>query len=125
MHSPGHDVSVFLRVSAQLARCFGAADNQSARAALPPLIYGHLEFTVPMLKSTSRWIDEEKITKYKQFACLTPSKVKRSPAVEASMTQHAPPRRGTLAVWRTVRSDRYSRSLPKADRAAAEYTTSR
>ncbi|EYB87101.1 hypothetical protein Y032_0268g785 [Ancylostoma ceylanicum] len=38
--------SVFLRVSAQQARCLGAADNQSARAAVPPLVYGRLEFTV-------------------------------------------------------------------------------
>ncbi|EYC05551.1 hypothetical protein Y032_0081g1442 [Ancylostoma ceylanicum] len=41
-----HDVSVFLPVSAQQARCVGAADDQSARAAIPPLVYGRLQFTV-------------------------------------------------------------------------------
>ncbi|EYB89411.1 hypothetical protein Y032_0232g3038 [Ancylostoma ceylanicum] len=40
-----HDSGVFLRrVSRQQVRCPGAADKQSARAAVPPLIYGRLEF---------------------------------------------------------------------------------
>ncbi|EYC39228.1 hypothetical protein Y032_0668g1353 [Ancylostoma ceylanicum] len=41
-----HDVPVFLRVSATRALCLGA-DNQSGRAAGPPLVYSHLEFYVP------------------------------------------------------------------------------
>ncbi|EYC42064.1 hypothetical protein Y032_0545g3247 [Ancylostoma ceylanicum] len=38
--------AVLLRVSAQQARCLGAADNQSARAAVPAFVYDRLEFTV-------------------------------------------------------------------------------
>ncbi|EYC20587.1 hypothetical protein Y032_0021g293 [Ancylostoma ceylanicum] len=38
--------AVFLRVSAQQARCLDAADNQSARAAVPAFVYDRLEFTV-------------------------------------------------------------------------------
>ncbi|EYB82358.1 hypothetical protein Y032_0361g3467 [Ancylostoma ceylanicum] len=38
--------AVFLRVSAQQARFLGAADNQSARAAVSVLLYGRLEFKV-------------------------------------------------------------------------------
>ncbi|EYB93886.1 hypothetical protein Y032_0178g693 [Ancylostoma ceylanicum] len=41
-----HDVLVLLRVSAQQARCLGAADNQSVRAAVPPIVCGRLEFAV-------------------------------------------------------------------------------
>ncbi|EYB92910.1 hypothetical protein Y032_0189g1227 [Ancylostoma ceylanicum] len=41
-----HDESVLLCVSAQQAHCLGAAYNQSAHAAVWPLAYGHLEFTI-------------------------------------------------------------------------------
>ncbi|EYC18103.1 hypothetical protein Y032_0028g1679 [Ancylostoma ceylanicum] len=41
-----HRVSVFLRVSAQQAPCLGAPDDRSARAAVSPLVYDLLEFTI-------------------------------------------------------------------------------
>ncbi|EYC41360.1 hypothetical protein Y032_0572g145 [Ancylostoma ceylanicum] len=39
-------VSVSLRVSIQQPHRLNAEDNQSARAAVPPLDYGRLEFTL-------------------------------------------------------------------------------
>ncbi|EYC32467.1 hypothetical protein Y032_0003g1594 [Ancylostoma ceylanicum] len=40
-------------VSAQQARCFGPVDNQSASAAVPPLVYDRLEFTVEVVSKLS------------------------------------------------------------------------
>ncbi|EYC06943.1 hypothetical protein Y032_0073g787 [Ancylostoma ceylanicum] len=47
LEAPGnHDVSVFFRIFTRQARFFDAADNQSARVAVPLLVYDRLEFTV-------------------------------------------------------------------------------
>ncbi|EYC30451.1 hypothetical protein Y032_0005g2655 [Ancylostoma ceylanicum] len=49
-----HEVSVFFRVPAQKTRCLGAADNQSTRAAVQPLVYDRLEFIVWSLPNKLR-----------------------------------------------------------------------
>ncbi|EYC17550.1 hypothetical protein Y032_0030g2128 [Ancylostoma ceylanicum] len=41
-----HEVSFFLGVFAQQARCLGAADNQGARVAISCIVHDRLEFTV-------------------------------------------------------------------------------